>query len=174
MTDLTPSQAQEIFCGQQMSWSHGGSITAFAPPAVMSSARECFEQTTPEQRPIGRQIRLESEPFIPEQVAQRPGAIGLLMAGAATLDPRIKVLRVGGVVPSPQTILDKTYPLSRTLVFTARPKLSSDAQAFIDFVFSEQGQQIIHDAGFLPLSTNTDSMPQTAGVSTDAASEPGQ
>lgn len=173
VTNLTLQQAQQIFSGEQTFWGHGDSITAFAPPTVLSPARECFEQTALGQQPISQHVRVEPEPFIPQQIGDIPGAIGLLTAGTPAPDAPIKVLTVDGIAPTADNLLNKSYPLRRTLTFAAREQRSNSAQAFIDFVLSERGQQIIHEAGYLPLGSATPagSVQQTAEAQISSGAE---
>ena len=87
------------------------------------------------------------------EVAHNPNAIGYI--GFAYVDNSIKVLSLdkgnGSVLPTTQTILSGTYPLSRSLYFytNGEPKegLTKD---FCDFVLSEKGQNIVSEVGFIP------------------------
>ena len=87
------------------------------------------------------------------EVAHNQNAIGYI--GFAYVDNNIKVLSLdkgnGSVLPTTQSILSGTYPLSRSLYFytNGEPKegLTKD---FCDFVLSEKGQNIVSEVGFIP------------------------
>jgi phosphate transport system substrate-binding protein len=87
------------------------------------------------------------------EVAHNQNAIGYI--GFAYVDNSIKVLSLdkgnGSVLPTTQSILSGTYPLSRSLYFytNGEPKegLTKD---FCDFVLSEKGQNIVSEVGFIP------------------------
>jgi phosphate transport system substrate-binding protein len=54
-------------------------------------------------------------------------------------------------MPSAETIKDGTYPLSRDLNLYTLGDPSPDAETFIDFVLSDEGQTIVEDSGFVPI-----------------------
>lgn len=79
------------------------------------------------------------------------GISDLGMIAAEHLD--IKVLRLNGIVPSPENLLSGQYPLSRDLSFLYREEgLSEGAKAFLDFVRSEKGNKILRSNGYLPVN----------------------
>jgi|ERR1035437_7752669 phosphate transport system substrate-binding protein len=87
------------------------------------------------------------------EVAHNQNAIGYI--GFAYVDNSTQILSLdkgnGSVLPTTQSILSGTYPLSRSLYFytNGEPKegLTKD---FCDFVLSEKGQNIVSEVGFIP------------------------
>jgi phosphate transport system substrate-binding protein len=81
-------------------------------------------------------------------------AIGITDLGMiATEHLNIKVLKLNGIVPSPENLLTGQYPLSRDLSFLYREgTLPEGAKAFLDFVRSEQGGNILRSNGYLPVN----------------------
>ena len=59
----------------------------------------------------------------------------------------VKMLGVDGVLPTPLTAADRTYPLNRTLYFVARqePKDGPDGylRQFITWAMGPQGQRLV-------------------------------
>jgi phosphate transport system substrate-binding protein len=56
------------------------------------------------------------------------------------------------VLPSVETVTDRSYPISRELyVYADGNKITELAQAYLDFILSADGQQIGIDAGFVPV-----------------------
>lgn len=90
---------------------------------------------------------------IVREVSQNPNAIGYI--GFAYLDKSIKVLSLdkgnGPVSPTPETISNGTYPLSRDLLFYTNGEPSGLIKEFTDFVLSEKGQGIVSEVGYIPL-----------------------
>ena len=80
-------------------------------------------------------------------VSQNPAAIGY--ASLASVKDTVKVLSVGGVVPTEETIKDGTYPVQRPFVLVTREgvELSETAQKFFDFATSVEASEIIAAAG---------------------------
>jgi len=87
------------------------------------------------------------------EVAQNPNAIGYI--GFAYVDNSIKVLSLdkgnGSVLPTTQSILSGTYPLSRSLYFYTNGEPAGLTKEFNDFVLSEKGQNIVSKVGFIPV-----------------------
>jgi hypothetical protein len=65
----------------------------------------------------------------------------------------LKALSIEGIDPlsDPAVIYKGTYPLSRKIHIITRQPVTPDAQKFIDFLISQQGQALISSAQFLPL-----------------------
>ncbi len=63
----------------------------------------------------------------------------------------IKPLKLNGVAPSPETLSKGTYPLGRDLAFIYQEKrLTQQGKAFLDFVRSDKGAQILKSHGYIP------------------------
>jgi phosphate transport system substrate-binding protein len=76
-----------------------------------------------------------------DYVAGNTDAIGY--ASMSVVDGQVKALKVEGVLPTPESTSQGIYPLSRELwLVTARPP-AKELQAFLDFVLSPAGQQIV-------------------------------
>jgi phosphate transport system substrate-binding protein len=84
-----------------------------------------------------------------EAVIADPAAIGY--ASMVTVeDARVGVLAINGFTPSVLSVNEGHYPLARTLTLnTLKSRESPAAIAFIRFVQSPEGQQIVSDAGFV-------------------------
>jgi len=66
-------------------------------------------------------------------------------------DINIKALYFNGVVASPQTIENGEYFIHRRLNVITNGKPEGAVKLFVDFMLSVEGQQLVKDAGFLPL-----------------------
>ncbi|WP_249976261.1 PstS family phosphate ABC transporter substrate-binding protein [Vreelandella olivaria] len=94
-------------------------------------------------------------------VGESPDAMGY--AGYNHLSPMVKALRLTDeygrtVAPSEAAIQSGAYPLSRDLyLYVNAPPgetLPAAEQALLTLIMSDEGQQIIRAAGFVPLPTN--------------------
>jgi len=56
-----------------------------------------------------------------------------------------------GVLPSAATIKNKTYPISRYLYMYLKSKPTGETKAFIDWILSPEGQNIIATVGYFPV-----------------------
>lgn len=93
---------------------------------------------------------------IVQGVGTNPAAIGCASAGL--LSKRTRIVPVGetsdqGLLPTAATCGNGTYPLARPLIMCLNPKvpMSAEAKAFLLFVVSPDGQEVIANTGFFPL-----------------------
>ncbi len=56
-----------------------------------------------------------------------------------------------GILPSAETIKNKTYPISRYLFMYLKQKPTGDTKKFIDWILSDEGQKVIIEVGYYPL-----------------------
>ncbi len=63
----------------------------------------------------------------------------------------LRAVAYDGVMPSAETIKDGSYPLSRALNLYTFGDPSPAAEKFIEFVLSDEGQNIVADSGFVPV-----------------------
>ena len=56
-----------------------------------------------------------------------------------------------GILPSAATIKNKTYPISRYLFMYLREKPTGETKKFIDWILSNEGQNVIVEVGYYPL-----------------------
>lgn len=64
---------------------------------------------------------------------------------------RLRVLKLNGIYPSAENILNGKYPLVTPLSIVYRLTPNELSQAFIDFIYSDEGQQIISQFGAIPV-----------------------
>ena len=85
-----------------------------------------------------------------DKVATEPAAIGFV--GLVYVHSS-NAVAVGATVPSPFTVADESYPLTRRLYFYTLPKPASKVVTeFVNFVLSAEGQEVVRQKGFVDLS----------------------
>jgi len=93
-----------------------------------------------------------------ELVANTPGAIGYSGMGYAT--PEVKMLKVEtapgapAVPPTVDAVLDKSYPIARSLHLYTLGHPEGAVKAYIDWILSPAGQKIVAETGYVPLRTS--------------------
>lgn len=80
-------------------------------------------------------------------VAGDPNAIGYISLGS--LNDTVKALQIDGVAATADHVKDGSYAIARpfNIVTTGQP--SAQAQDFIAFILSQEGQQVIEAAGYI-------------------------
>lgn len=153
VSDLTLEQIAAIYKGEIKNWKEvGGSdspIVLIGREAA-SGTRDGFESITETEDLCQYSQELTSTGDVVQTVASNPGAIGY--ASLASVKDTVKLLSVGGVTPTNDTILDGSYLIQRNfLLVTPKDKaLSAAAQAFFDFVVSGNADELIVEAGAVP------------------------
>lgn len=87
-------------------------------------------------------------------VAENPSAIGYASTGVALGDARVRVLPIDGVMPTPANMLNGTYAIQRPFIigYNIDEGLSPLAADFVEFIFSAQGQAVVADRGYVPVT----------------------
>jgi phosphate transport system substrate-binding protein len=97
--------------------------------------------------------RFESSEKLSAAVAADPDGIGFVGIGAVRSAKPVMLEGAGAgpLVPSPATIADEQYLLTRRLYLYVPAKASEDIRAFVEFALSDEGQQIVSQIGFVDL-----------------------
>ncbi len=148
--DLTVEQIAAIYTGSIANWSEvGGSDAAIVliGREAGSGTRDGFESITGTKDACQYRQELTSTGDVIATVAQNPYAIGY--ASLASIKGTVKVIRVGGVMPSEATVRDGSYVVQRPFMLITKTgtALSETAQAFYDFITSADASEIISAAG---------------------------
>ena len=90
------------------------------------------------------------------KIASTPGAIGYIGMGFASIvtNKGGKEVSIDGVLPTIDNVIDKAYPISRSLyiVTVGTPEEGSVEQLFLSYLLSDAGQDIVAEKQFIPLS----------------------
>ena len=155
VTDLTLDQIKGLADGTITNWSEVGGPDA---PVVLigreagSGTRDGFESIVGVEDVCVYDQELTSTGAVIAAVAANPNAFGY--ASLSAVDEKVKAVTVDGVEATEATVQDGSYKVQRPFVFVTKEgaELSDAAQAFIDFALSEDAQQLIIDAGAVPLA----------------------
>jgi phosphate transport system substrate-binding protein len=100
-------------------------------------------------------LLLPSSEGIISEVGDNPNAIGY--DGLGYITPEVKTVAVGKkadgpfVMPSVETVNDKTYPVSRNLFMYTHGQPTGAIKDYLDWIGSDEAKQIISDLGFVPI-----------------------
>ena len=155
--DLSLEQIASIFTGEISDWSElGGEAGAIAciGREAGSGTRDGFESITGTEDTCVLSQELTSTGAVIEAVKSNPNAIGYASLSSAENQEGIKMVTVGGVACSEETVLDGSYVIQRPflLVTKADAQLSEAAQAFFDFATSADANDLIRTAGAVPVA----------------------
>jgi phosphate transport system substrate-binding protein len=151
---LTIEQIRGIYTGKIANWKELGGQDL---PIVMvsrdtnSGTYESFETLVMNKEKMsGSAEYVGSSGAIRQRVMSTPAAIGYV--GLAFTEG-VKAVKVNNVECSPETVLDKSYPIGRPLYMytNGRPKDGSHLAAFVGMATSPEGKKIVEATGFVPL-----------------------
>jgi phosphate transport system substrate-binding protein len=103
-------------------------------------------------------LLLPSSEGIIAEVRQNPNAIGYDGLGYVPKD--LKMIAIaqeeGGpyVLPSIPTVNDKSYPIARDLYMYTDGEPTGVVKEYLDWILSEEAQQIVADLGFVPVAVS--------------------
>jgi phosphate transport system substrate-binding protein len=119
-----------------------------------SGTRDFFWQNVMHKENFS-QLLLEksSNGAVQQTVAQTPGAIGYV--GLGYIDATVKALTLENITANVTNVLSKQYPLSRDLYMFTKGNATRIAKEFITYIQSTEGQIIVQEEGFVPLTNHT-------------------
>jgi phosphate transport system substrate-binding protein len=155
---LSMNQLKAIFTGQITNWSQVGGKNA----RIILYGRENSSGTYT----FFKETVLKNQDFA-SSTATLPGTAAIVNAvlkdangigyGGYGYSKGVHVVGVsatdGGtpITPSEQTVRSGTYPISRFLYIYLRNRPSGELKSYIDWILSDEGQQIVKKVGYFPL-----------------------
>lgn len=153
LSGLTKDQIKDIYTGKISKWSEVGGKKGKIVVVSRDSASGTFEAFN--------ELALDKEKVRPESllnasnnavamtVSRTPGAIGYI--GLGYLSPKVKSLKVNGVEPTKENVVNGSYVLARKLFMYTKGEPEGIIKQFVDFILSSDGQKLVDKAGFVAL-----------------------
>ncbi|MCL2812073.1 MAG: substrate-binding domain-containing protein [Clostridia bacterium] len=166
INELSAEQLKGIYSGQIKNWSEvGGGDVAIRPfqrnsdSGSQTAFLQLLMKDTKPQSAVAS-LTYDSMWYLVERIAaydNQESAIGYSMYFYVTQmvgNENIRLLAVDGVVPSEETIASGAYPLVTGYYAVYRSDLAEDhpARKLVDWLVSEEGQEVVARAGYVPLS----------------------
>ena len=81
------------------------------------------------------------------------------------INPNVKVLNIEGIEPTSETIRLQTYPAIAEIFVVTKKGIAEDSPMarLRDFLLGEDGQRLVHEAGYVPISNNATKTQQRVG-----------
>ena len=152
VNDLSVEQIAQLFTGAA-DWSAVGGEDM--PIVVVgreagSGTRGAFEEILGVEDQCAYANELDSTGAVMAKVASTPGAIGYISLDA--IDDSVAVLQLDGVDATAENIKAGTYFLNRPFVMATNGEISAQSgliQAWFEYVFSAEGQEVVANAGLI-------------------------
>jgi phosphate transport system substrate-binding protein len=153
INELTLEQAAQIFSGEITNWEDVGGANAAIRVITReegSGTRETFEKyvMTPFDKEVAGKASVKgSNGEVRATVSSDASSIGYVSLGY--VDNTRKAVTVGSIEATVANVLSGDYPIQRSLYLITKGNPSALEQAFIDFVLSSEGQEVVEDVGYI-------------------------
>jgi len=165
ISNLSMKQLANIFAGNITNWNEVGGndmpielVVRDETSGTYGSFTEIVIQDTlgKDANQAKKAIVAKENGEVATKIASTPGAIGYIGMGFASIvtDKGGKELSIDNELPTIDNVLDKKYPISRALyvVTMDAPKEGTVEKAFIDYLLSDAGQDIVVEKQFIPVN----------------------
>lgn len=153
VSKLSAQQARDIFAGKVANWKEVGGkdapIHLFCRDEA-SGTREVFWEKLLQKGPVAAAANVvPSNGAMKVAVSRDSGAIGYVSIGH--VDRSVKAVVLDGVEASQQNALSGAYPVVRKLYSNTKGEPSALVKAFIGYILSPEGAEIVKKHGYIPL-----------------------
>ena len=153
VTDITAEDLAKVYKGEVSNWKDLGGddqpIVVIGREAG-SGTRDAFEELMEVKDACVYAQELDSTGAVLAKVASTPGAIGYVSLDV--VDDTVIGLKIDGVEPTEEQILEGNYVLQRPFVMATTGELSEQneiVKAWFDYIGSETGKEIIKKVGLI-------------------------
>ncbi|MEO7702701.1 MAG: substrate-binding domain-containing protein [Opitutus sp.] len=147
VTGFTVAELKDIFTGKTAAWANGADVVAFNRNSD-SGTREVFQEQVLGKEAISSKAAIKHDGIIVGSVQKIPSAVAYTSLGEAD-ESKVKIVPIAGIKPTNTTLKDGTYPICRTPTLATKGAADGDEKAFIDFVLSAKGQEIVEKNGLV-------------------------
>jgi phosphate transport system substrate-binding protein len=161
---ITQDQVKGIYLGTITKWTeiNGANVPGTNNQIVVigrdsaSGTRVYFDEVILlKATPTKNMLEKNSNGAILQTVAQTPGSIGYVSIGFVSND--VKALPIWWnsqqfIAPTLDNVKTKKYPISRDLYVITNGKPTGLTGDFIKYILSPEGQKIVSDEGYVPVS----------------------
>jgi phosphate transport system substrate-binding protein len=148
--DIFESQLRDVFSGKITNWKElGGSDQPIVVivPEKDSGLYQAFDYAVMKGKAIDYDLIAKRSTMVINIVEEIEWGISFVSQGASIEDNGIQSIKINGLSPR-----DSCYPYYQMFLFVTKGKPVGAAKAFIDFAYSDAGQDIIKTRGMIPMS----------------------
>lgn len=152
---VTLAQLVDFYSGKETKWPDGGRLRLVLRPATDSDTDQ-LRAMSPAMRvavdsAFGRpgMAVAPTDQEAADLIARIPGAVGPTTLAVIRSENRpLHALALDGIAPSLRALEEGKYPHFKTFSLVLPVNLGPAAQAFVDFLKSPRGRQVLRDSGF--------------------------
>jgi phosphate transport system substrate-binding protein len=151
---LTKEQLKQVYMGEITNWKDLGGPDkeiVIISRDTNSGTYESFQNLVMKSERVTDSAEyVGSNGAIRQRVMTTEGAIGYV--GLAFTEG-VKVLEVDGILPTPETVNDHTYPIARPLFMytNGKPADGTHLAEYLNLYKTDDGRKIIEEQGYVPV-----------------------
>ena len=139
LDDLSTEQIVSLFSGKYATWKD---LDPSLPDENIMGDTEVSSEA----------IQASSMGELVQDIIDNKYAIGYASFGVANQNAgKVVTLKVNGVEPTKENIIDGSYIIQRPLLIVGSGDPTDVQQAFLDVILGETGQKTVEDMGFIPM-----------------------
>jgi len=150
---LTIEQVRDIFSGKITNYKELGGLDGrivLVEREDGSGTRSMFESMVMNNTDVSDgALQKPASGAIRFTVSGNENAVGYV--GIGYLDGSIAPVAINGVAPTEENVRTKRYPLTRNLYLITKGEPAGQAKDFIDYILSDEGQDIVREEGFIKI-----------------------
>lgn len=153
---LDTETIKNIFSGNYKYWSDVDSSLPKKEIVVVirdlsGGAYEVFQESIMGDTQISANaIQSPSMGALGTKIAENENAIGYASYGVYNQNKdKLFALKVDGIEPTKENILNGSYKIQRPLMFIKNSELSENEKEFVNYIFSDLGKQIVDENGYI-------------------------
>ena len=158
MDDLSTDQIVSLFSGKYATWkdldpSLPDEKVVVITRDINGGAHEVFQKNIMGDTEVSSDaIQASSMGELVQDIIDNQYAIGYASFGVANQNAgKVVTMKVNGVEPTKENILNGSYIIQRPLLIVGSGKPTDVQQAFLDVILGETGQKTVEDMGFIPM-----------------------
>ena len=158
LDDLSTEQIVSLFSGKYATWkdldpSLPDEKVVVITRDINGGAHEVFQKNIMGDTEVSSEaIQASSMGELVQDIIDNKYAIGYASFGVANQNAgKVVTLKVNGVEPTKENIIDGSYIIQRPLLIVGSGDPTDVQQAFLDVILGETGQKTVEDMGFIPM-----------------------
>lgn len=157
MDNIDTETLAKIFSGEIAYWDEVDASLEHKEIVVVirdlsGGAAEVFDKNVMNGTPITENaIQTPSMGALAAKIAENEYAIGYAGYGVYNMNTdKLFAFKVNGVEPTEENILNGSYTIQRPVLFVTNRALDAAEEAFVDYIFSDTGREIVIENGYIP------------------------